>query len=160
MLAEICALREILPKQAVGILVAATLPRAMRVTETDWQPREDRQVRMPRHLRTLIPSERPAKWRRKGDWKCESLWSLLSSNFKAFLEASSFQDEAGLVLRGIVLARGAANIANQPFGRHPLRWGGAFLAHLHSTWGYDEPEILRYEIRQVGPIGAYAEHAV
>jgi hypothetical protein len=33
----------------------------MRVTEIDWQPREDRQVRMPRHLRTLIPSERPAK---------------------------------------------------------------------------------------------------
>jgi hypothetical protein len=36
MLAEICALREILPKQAVGILVAATLPRAMRITEIDW----------------------------------------------------------------------------------------------------------------------------
>ena len=35
MLAEICALREILPKQAVGILVAATLPRAVRVTEID-----------------------------------------------------------------------------------------------------------------------------
>ena len=66
--AEICAFRKKLPRQAVGILVAATLPRAMRVTELDRQTREDRQVRMPRHLRTLIPSERPAKVA----WECSN----------------------------------------------------------------------------------------
>ena len=59
--AEIFALREILPKPAVGILVAATLPGAMRVTEIDRQSREDRQLRMPRHLRTLTPSEPSTK---------------------------------------------------------------------------------------------------
>jgi hypothetical protein len=37
------------------------------------------------------------------------------------------------------------------------RWGG-FLAHLHSPWGYDEPEILRYSNRHFGPIGADAGH--
>ena len=30
--------------------------------------------------------------------------------------------------------------------------------HLHSPWGYDEPEILRYSIHQYGPIGADAGH--
>jgi hypothetical protein len=35
-------------------------------------------------------------------------------------------------------------------------WDGGFLAHLHSPWGYDEPEILRYSNRQFAPIGADA----
>jgi Asp-tRNA(Asn)/Glu-tRNA(Gln) amidotransferase A subunit family amidase len=38
-------------------------------------------------------------------------------------------------------------------------WGRGFLAHLHSPWGYDEPEILRYSNRQFAPIGADAGHA-
>jgi hypothetical protein len=40
----------------------------------------------------------------------------------------------------------------------PNGWSGGFLAHLHSPWGYDEPEILRYSNRQFGPIGADAGH--
>ena len=58
----------------------------------------------------------------------------------------------------MVLARGAANIADQLFGWHTGGWGGGFLAHLHSPWGYDEPEILRYSNRHFGPIGADAGH--
>ena len=65
----------------------------------------------------------------------------------AFLAAEPFQDNAGLVLGGMVLTRGAANIADRLVGWHPREWGGGFLAHLHSPWGYDEPEILRYSNR-------------
>ena len=54
----------------------------------------------------------------------------------------------------MVLARGAANIAHQLFSWHTGGWGRGFLAHLHSPWGYDEPEILRYSNRHFGPIGA------
>ena len=54
----------------------------------------------------------------------------------------------------MVLARGAANIADQLSGWHPREWGGGFLAHFHSRCGYDEPEILRYANRQFGHIGA------
>jgi hypothetical protein len=39
----------------------------------------------------------------------------------------------------MVLARGAANIADQLFGWHATGWGGGLLAHLHSRWVYDEP---------------------
>ena len=74
----------------------------------------------------------------------------------AFPAAEPFQDNADLVLGGMVLARGAANIANQLFGWHTDGWGRGFLALLHSPWGYDEPEILRYSNRQFGPIGADA----
>ena len=74
----------------------------------------------------------------------------------AFLAAEPFQDDADLVLGGMVLARGAANITNQFFGWHPRGRGRGFLAHLHSPWGYDEPEILRASNRQYGPIGADA----
>jgi hypothetical protein len=74
----------------------------------------------------------------------------------AFLAAEPSQDDADLVLGGMVLARGTTNIADQFFGWYPRGWDGGFLAHLHSPWGYDEPEILRYSNRQFGPIGADA----
>ena len=54
----------------------------------------------------------------------------------------------------MVLARGTANIADQFSGWDPRGQASGFLAHLHSPWGYDEPEILRYSNRQFGPIGA------
>jgi hypothetical protein len=38
-LAEVCALREVLSQQAVGVLVCAPLPGALRVAEVDRQPR-------------------------------------------------------------------------------------------------------------------------
>ena len=72
------------------------------------------------------------------------------------LAAQPFQDDADLVLSGMVLARGAANIADEFFGWYPRGWGGGFLAHLHSPWGYDETELLRRSNRQIGPIGADA----
>jgi hypothetical protein len=56
----------------------------------------------------------------------------------------------------MVLPCGAANIADQFFGCCALGWGGGFLAHLHSPWGYDEPKILCYSNHQFGPIGADA----
>ncbi len=58
----------------------------------------------------------------------------------------------------MVLARGATDIADKLFGWHPHGRGGGFLAHLHSPWGYDEPEILRASNRHFGPIGADAGH--
>jgi hypothetical protein len=42
----------------------------------------------------------------------------------------------------MVLARGAASIADQFFGWYPRGRDGGFLARLHFPWGYDEPEIL------------------
>ena len=96
------------------------------------------------------------EWRRKGDCESETLWLSFFNIFNAFLAAEPFQDDADLVLGGMVLARGSANIAGQLFSWHPRGWGREFLAHLHSPWGYDEPEILRYSNRQLGPIGADA----
>ena len=57
MCTEIGPLGKVLAQQAIGILVSAALPWAMRVTEVDLQPRGDPQVRMLRHLRSLIPGE-------------------------------------------------------------------------------------------------------
>jgi hypothetical protein len=54
----------------------------------------------------------------------------------------------------MALARGTANVTDQYFGWYPHGWVGGLLAHLHSRWGYDEPEILRYSSRQFGLIGA------
>ena len=99
-------------------------------------------------------------WSRKGNRKGETLWSLLSNIFNAFLKSASIQHDADLVLGGTVLARGTANIAHQLFGWYPRGWGGGFLAHLHSPWGYDEPEILHTSNRHFGPIGADAGQAV
>ena len=57
------------------------------------------------------------------------------------------QDDANLVLDETLFAVGDASIADQFFGWHPPGWGAGFLAHLHSPWGYDEPEVLRYSNR-------------
>jgi len=95
-------------------------------------------------------------WSRKGNRKGETLWPQLFNIFKALLEAEPFQGIPDLVLGGMALARGAANIAHQLFGWQPHWWVGGFLAYLHPPWGYDEPEILRYSNRQFGLIGADA----
>jgi hypothetical protein len=63
-------------------------------------------------------------WSSSGDQKGETLWSSLSSIFNILLEDEPFQDNAGLVLGGILLARGAADIADKFVGRHPRGWGG------------------------------------
>jgi hypothetical protein len=60
----------------------------------------------------------------------------------------------------MALTRSAANIADELFGWHPRGWASGFLAHLHSPWGYDEPEILRYSNRQFGHLGAEEQHFI
>ncbi len=55
-----------------------------------------------------------------------------------------------------MLARGAANIADQLFGWHTHGRGGGVLAQLHCSLGYGEPEIHRTSIRQFGSTSADA----
>ena len=64
---EVGALREVLPEQAIGVLVGASLPRAARIAEADGQIGENRQFGMPCHLRSLVPGQRPAELPRQGD---------------------------------------------------------------------------------------------
>jgi hypothetical protein len=51
---------EVLAQQAVGVLVRAALPWALRVTEIHLQPAVDRDFRVLCHLRALVPGERAA----------------------------------------------------------------------------------------------------
>ena len=66
-------------------------------------------------------------WSRKGNRERETLWPLLSNIFNIFLGAEPFQDVMDLVLGGMVLARGAANIADQFFGWYPRGWDAGQL---------------------------------
>ncbi|MFN7275993.1 MAG: hypothetical protein ACK5TI_01245 [bacterium] len=61
----------------------------------------------------------PRKWRRKGNRQRETLCLLLSNIFNVFLGAEPFHDNADIALGGMVLAHGAANIADQPLGWYP-----------------------------------------
>ena len=58
---EVGSFREVLPQEAVGVLVAAALPRALRVTEIHLQASVDLQLSVPCHLGALVPGERPAQ---------------------------------------------------------------------------------------------------
>ena len=69
---------------------------------------------------------RKGKWRRKGDRESESICPLLFSIFNDFFAVEPFHDAADIALGRMVLARGAANIADQHFGWHP-RGGAAAL---------------------------------
>src|SRR5215208_3962401 len=64
---EARSLREVLAKQAVGVLVRAPLPGTAGVAEVDLDPRLDREAPVLRHLRALIPGERAAKLGRQSD---------------------------------------------------------------------------------------------
>jgi hypothetical protein len=57
-------------------------------------------------------------WSSNGNRKGETLCPLLSNICNAFLAAEPFQEDADLVLGGMVLARGAASIADELFGWH------------------------------------------
>ena len=61
-------------------------------------------------------------WSSSGDQKDETLCPLLFSIFNAFLAFEPLQYDADLILGGMVLAHGAANIADQFFGWHPRGW--------------------------------------
>jgi hypothetical protein len=45
-------------KQAVGVFVGATLPRAVRVTEVDFESGVDAEARVLRHFGALVPRQR------------------------------------------------------------------------------------------------------
>src|SRR6266545_3245127 len=66
--------------------------------------------------------------------------SLAPAQFgDAVFAAKPIQHDPDLVFRRILLPRGAANVFDNLFG--PVRCP-AFLSHLRSLNGYDEPEIL------------------
>ena len=57
MLAQVSALRKVLPQEAVGILVSGSLPWAARITKVDGKPGVDPQTSMLGHLCPLVPSQ-------------------------------------------------------------------------------------------------------
>ena len=93
-------------------------------------------------------------WSSSGDQEGETLWLLFLNIFNAFLEDEPFPDNADLVLGGIVLARGAANIAHKLFGSHSGRESGGFLAHSHTPGGDGAPEIINSLNQPFSPIEA------
>jgi len=56
-LAEVSPLREVLAKQAVGVLVAAALLRALRIAKVDIETGVDPKLRVLGHLGALIPGQ-------------------------------------------------------------------------------------------------------
>src|SRR5271170_4073712 len=67
MYAEVGSLWEVLAQQAVGILISAALPWAVRVAEVDLQPSVNPQAHMLRHLCALIPGEGSSHLLGQGD---------------------------------------------------------------------------------------------
>ena len=59
--AEVGALGEVLAQQAVGVLVGAALPGAVRVGEVDGEAGVDAQLGVLGHLGALVPGQRPAQ---------------------------------------------------------------------------------------------------
>src|SRR4030065_196795 len=55
---EVAALGQVLPQQAVGVLVDATLPGAVRIGEVDFHPGGFRQPLMRRHFPARVVSQR------------------------------------------------------------------------------------------------------
>src|SRR5215213_9745718 len=66
MYAQVGALREALAQQPAGVLVRAALPRAVRIAEVDLNASVDPQLCVLRHLRPLIPRQRPSELLRQG----------------------------------------------------------------------------------------------
>ena len=66
-------------------------------------------------------------WSSSGDQEGETLWPLFLYIFNAFLEDEPFQDNADLVLGGMVLARGAA-ISRTSF------WAGTRVGGAEDFW--------------------------
>ena len=61
MTAEISALWKVLAKQTVGIFIVAALPRALRVSEVDFDTSVDPKLSMLCHLDALIPGQGAAQ---------------------------------------------------------------------------------------------------
>ena len=58
---EVAAIRKVLAEQAIGVLVRASLPRAMRIAEVDSDASGHREAAMVRKLSTPVPRERALK---------------------------------------------------------------------------------------------------
>src|SRR4051812_21263519 len=59
--AEVGALWKVLPQQPVGVLVRATLPRAVRIAEVDRHASLDPELGVLGHFRSLIPGQRSSQ---------------------------------------------------------------------------------------------------
>ena len=71
--AEIGVLGKILPQQAVRVLVAASLPRNVRITEEDVDLAVHAEADMLGHLLALVPGQRASEFPGKlGDLPCQS----------------------------------------------------------------------------------------
>ena len=57
MSAQVCAFGKVLTQQTVGVLIAATLPGALRVAEVNLETGIDPQLHVLGHLGTLVPSQ-------------------------------------------------------------------------------------------------------
>src|SRR3954468_12211729 len=64
--AQVCALREVLSQQPVGVLVRPALPRAVRIAEVDLHAGVDPQLCMLAQLRPLVPGQRSSQPLRQG----------------------------------------------------------------------------------------------
>ena len=65
--AQICALREVLPQQPVGVLVRAALPGASWIAEVDLDSRIDLETTVLSHFGSLIPGQRTTQFFGQGD---------------------------------------------------------------------------------------------
>src|SRR3954462_12466918 len=65
--AEVGALWKVLAQQPIGVLVRATLPRAVGIAEVDRHASLDPELGVLGHFRSLIPGQRPSKLLRQGD---------------------------------------------------------------------------------------------
>src|SRR5438270_2202736 len=65
--AQICAFREVLSEQPVGVLVRAALPGASWIAEVDLESRIDLETTVLSHFSPLIPSQRTTQFFGQGD---------------------------------------------------------------------------------------------
>src|SRR5690242_3218378 len=66
-LGEVGAFREVLTGEAVGVLVAAAHPRAVRITEIDLDPGVDREPDVFGHFAALVPGDAAPQRGRQGE---------------------------------------------------------------------------------------------
>jgi hypothetical protein len=62
---QVCAFREVLPEQAVGVLVRTSLPGTGRVAEVDGDEYAPGEILMAGHFGALIPRQGTAEMGRK-----------------------------------------------------------------------------------------------
>ena len=140
---EVRAFRKILPQQSVGVLVRTALPWAARVAEVDRKARVDPQAGVLRHLRSLIPRQRPAQLLRQGrDLACNRVAHRLGT--------VPGQRRAVLLARPVAVARHRRQVQQHREPRRALdegAGGGAAKAQdeipLPMAWHRTAPRLCR-----------------